>query len=144
MTVIASLCSHLINNAGVAAEVSDDVFQDLGPPESPDKYIIVTLFDGASEHDQAGVSGKVRDEFQVNCFARSAALAALIGEKVRLAIDGLIHGTLGTSPDDMTVTSVFIGNKRSATYPTRSGGPTEVHGFLLPVTIWSVETDPGV
>lgn len=144
MGVLASLCSHLKNNAGVSGQVGTKIYIDRAPPDRPTKFIVVTMLSADHEHDQSGVSGKVRHGFQVNCFSASGTDSATIAEQVRLSVDGMTNGTLGTAPNDMTVTSVFIESERTLVYERDEASADDVHGVLMTLTIWSVESDPAV
>jgi hypothetical protein len=147
--VIGSLASHLKNDAGVTAQLTaaSDVYLGVAPSTHGTKFITISQIPGGENAIyQSGSSGLAATVFQVSCWAETNAIdAAAIANAVRLAVDALITGgTLGTSPNNVTVRSAVCDD-----YPgvrigvdPRSGGSVGTEGIALTVSVWHVVTKP--
>lgn len=145
MSVADSLSSHLKNNAGVSAEVSDRVYVNIAEPNPGAKFITVQRLPGTDHaHDQSGASGLVEHSFQVNCYADLPQDAETIAEAVRQALDGLIRATLGTSPNDMTVISVFLDDDHGDHVSQIDGSAQGKHVVRMTWEITSTESIPSL
>lgn len=136
-----SLASHLINDAGILALLNKGyVYLDIAEPGHGPEYITVSAMSlGENVRHQGGSSGKRLQDFQVNAWSETGPLeAAAVANAIRLSLNGLATGgTLGTSPDDMTVTSVFIDDPPDSTHiASRTGGEQGTYGARQTVSIW--------
>jgi len=121
-----AIYDELAADAAVAALVVSRIYRAGHVPERPlYPYIVYQQVSGPHEHHQGGGAGLTQPRFQVTCWARSSSSAHTLAKAVREAIDAF-RGSMGTSPNQVTVRSTSIENELDGfETETSAGVPTE-------------------
>lgn len=119
----AALYSYLTGLSGLtnaSTGVSTRIYAGLAPQEDAYPRITFTVPTDQPNHYMAGASGLTEATVQIDVWALSSLSRRSITNLVRNGMDGLIGGTMGTAPYNLSVDSVLLKSKR-ATEETKVG-----------------------
>lgn len=152
MSIVSSFCSHLKNNTAIGATLTaaSDVYDGDAGQSHGARFIVVHEVPGGEHvHHQSGASGLQEAMIQASCWAESPVAARAISEALRVEMDGLDRTTLGTAPNNMTVTSVRLRNqvtavdKAQTSRVSRTGAAVPAaYGVHTEWRVWAPESVP--
>lgn len=98
MGVREAFYQHLVNNAGVLAQVSTRIYPLVADDDAVLPYAVYRRAAMKPEHHLGGRSGMSTDTMELRIYAASLAACDVILEAVRDAVDGL-QGVMGFAPN---------------------------------------------
>jgi hypothetical protein len=105
-----AFAQHLIDHAGVGAEVADRIYFQVAPSQAARPYITYQWISGDHVHHLGGASKVGRSVLQVNAWSDVMEDALATAEAVRDALDGYT-GTLGSGGNTATVQRCHLGSE---------------------------------
>ncbi|MFQ5626655.1 MAG: DUF3168 domain-containing protein [Methyloligellaceae bacterium] len=133
-----AIYDHLAADAGVSALVLSRIYRSGNVPKSPlFPYLVYQQLSGPHEHHQGGGSGLTAPRFQITCWSRSSSSAHTLAKAVREAMDSF-RGSLGTSPNQVTVRALTIENELDGFETETSAGVPSEFSVIQDYQVWHV------
>lgn len=145
MSLHAAIYAHLFADSDVNGVVAEKIRALLADTEDALPYIVFQIISADHKSDMTDPSGLVMKRVQINSYETTYELAAILGEHVRDALQGL-SGTLGAGDNTLAVQNIELDGEgdidiEPASGPQR-GSQSAPHGVRQDYIVWHAESIP--
>lgn len=142
----SALVQELTDNAAVSALVgtgaSARIYPQIAAQGAAKPYLVYQLISGEHGHHLRAASGLVQSRVQIDSYGSTYSGAKTLADKVRLALDGQLAGTLGSGSYTASIRSITLENEQDGFDNPRDGGALGIHRVIQDYSIWHTETVP--
>lgn len=131
--------------ASPTAGVGDRIYSGVAKYDDPYPRLTFTVPTDQPNHHMTGASGLTEATVQIDVWALTSVSRRAIAKLVKNAMDGIIGGTMGTAPYNLSVDSVLLKSNRATEEKeigTENASENAIHRMSMDFTIYYREAIP--
>ena len=111
--IAASIMSHLYADDTVRGLIGENIYRDVAPKNAPLRdgeilYVVIQRLPARSERNLVATSGYAEALVQINVWGSNRTTVEAVADAIREALDHMTHATLGTPPNEATISVIHL------------------------------------